>query len=321
LSFRNIRGQDSAISFLKGEILNGKVAHSYIFLGLGGVGKRLTAINFAKALNCPEAKDGEGCDACASCTKIGSFAHPDVSLFEPEKEGGSIGIERIRSLINDINLKSYEGKRKVYIIDEADDMTQEASNALLKTLEEPPPESVIILIARNLNLIFRTIVSRSQIVRFFPLTVDAIEKILATEHSLRPAEAHILAHLSSGSLGSALKFKEGDFSGMRESVIEAVSKGSFTGSCLEDASRDELKSYLDIMLTWYRDILAAKNGAGAEMLINLDKKDLITRLAKQLDEDEIADIIREIIMTGTFLDQNANAKLVMSVLEERICTR
>ncbi len=199
MSFKDIKGEDSAIAFLKASLKNNRIYHAYIFCGPNGVGKRLTALNFAKALNCaasngasddacdPSTGSGsnpehsqkvDACDNCGPCKKIDSLTHLDVSILRPAKEGGSISIDEIRALIKNISFKAIEGRKKICIIDGAESMKHEAANAILKTLEEPPADSVLILITENLKALFHTIVSRSQVVRFFPLGLKEIEEIL-----------------------------------------------------------------------------------------------------------------------------------------------
>lgn len=324
MSFRDIKGQDSAIRFLKNTIENNRTAHAYIFLGSSGVGRKKTALNFAKALNCLSESPDKPCGQCASCKKIERFNHPDIFLLSPEKKGSSIKIERMRELIKNIGLKPYEAKMKVYIIDDAHQMTQEAENALLKTLEEPPSESILILITEDLSLLFQTIVSRSQVVRFFPLGLDEVKEILIKEYKIDAAQAHILSHLSSGSIGEALKYKDEKFFDRRESLIRGLLKNAFLDLDFDDVPKEDLRLSLDIMLTWYRDILVRKLGLDDSRVVNIDKLDNISKEAKRLDADYLDGIIREIILTNSFLDQNANPKLAMSVLGLKIgdiCTK
>ena len=314
VSFRDIKGQDKALLFLKRSIASDRVAHAYIFLGPRGVGKFSTALNFAKALNCLNGIDHEPCESCLSCKKIKSSNHPDLFSVKLEKDASSIKIDRIRELIKDIGLKPYEGRKKVYIIDSADCMTQESSNALLKTLEEPPSDSVLILIAENLGSLFQTIVSRSQVVRFFALKPEVVSQILVKDYSLEDEKAHVLAHLSSGRLGEALTYTEPKFFDKRSAVIDALANKTFFDSDLDGVPKEDLRLYLDIMLTWYRDILIAKTGSGDAVLINIDRKEAIYSEAKSLTREYLLSAINNIIQTSSFLDQNANQKLAMSVL-------
>ncbi|MBN1527051.1 MAG: DNA polymerase III subunit delta' [Candidatus Omnitrophica bacterium] len=318
MSFKGIRGQDSAISLLKRSIANGRVAHAYIFLGPSGVGKFTTALAFAQALNCAGAKAGEGCGVCAPCRKILKSNHPDVLAVRPEKDSTSIKIDQMRELIRNISLRPYEGKRKVYVIDGAEAMTPETSNALLKTLEEPPPDSVLILVAENLENLFSTVVSRSQVVRFFPLGADAVKAILMKEYGVDEEKARVLSRLSSGRLGEALRYAEGKLFDKRTRLIDSlIAKGLFDTD-FDGVSRDEMRLYLDIMLTWFRDILVYKELGTAATLVNIDRKEAVSRAAANLSSDYLCDAIRRIIETLSYLDQNANQKLAVAALGMRL---
>ena len=318
MSFRDIKGQDNAVSFLKKALESGRVAHAYIFLGPSGVGKKLAALNFAKALNCLGESE-KPCDSCASCKKIESSNHPDVHLLNPLKEGGSIKIDEARTLILKIGLKPYEGRKKVCIIDGANALTQEATSSLLKTLEEPPADSVLILILDKISYIPRTIQSRSQIIRFRNLAADEIKNILVEKHGVDAVKAHILARISSGRLGEAIKYKDEEFFEKRAELLDGLSKRTFFDSDFEGAGRDDFKLYLDMMLSWYRDILVAKvsGGAGQEFF-NIDRRDDIYKEAAGASVEHLNEIIGEIIATGSYLESNANAKLAMSVLGLKI---
>jgi DNA polymerase-3 subunit delta' len=318
VSFKDIQGQDRAVTFLRGSIESGRISHAYIFYGPDGIGKKLTAMNFAKALSCSAANEAGGvnfarsCDACISCRKIDSSNHPDVSVLRPEKEGGSIAIDAVRALIKDANLKPYEAKKKVYIIDEADGMKEEASNAFLKTLEEPPSDSVFILIAESLRRLPATIVSRSQVVKFFPLRVDEVKDILIKLYGVDESKAHVLSHLSAGRLGDAVKYADEVFFAKREKVIAALADRTFFESDFDKLSKTDLKVYLAILLTWYRDILVAKSG-GPEV-VNIDRKDAIIAEAAKTGFDRLEQMIGQIISTYSYVEQNANPRLAMAAL-------
>ncbi len=300
---------------MRGSLSTGRIGHAYIFHGPGGVGKKLTALNFAKAANCLAEEAARPCEACASCKKIASFNHPDLSILMPEKEGASIKIEAIRGLIKDIGLKPYEGRKKFYIIDGAQFMTEEAANALLKTLEEPPSDSVLILITENLGSLLSTIVSRSQVVKFFPLRVDEVRDILVKAYAVDPARSHVLSHLSSGRLGEALKYNDKDFFARRERIISALSSGKFFESDFDKLTKAELKMYLNIMLTWYRDILVTKaSGGDGSGVVNADKLEAISREAASTGFEHLEKVIRQIISTAFYVDQNVNPKLAMAAL-------
>lgn len=321
MSFRDIKGQNSAIEFLKSYIVNDKVSHAYMFIGPAGVGKKLAAINFAKALNCLDPKDGNSCDNCAQCKKIDASNHPDVLTFAPDKENSSFGIDKIRAVTKDISLKPYEGRKKVYILDSADSMTQEAANALLKTLEEPVSDSVLILIVQNINSIFSTVQSRAKRVRFFPLPAGEIRKILTDNYKVDEKRADLLSRISSGELGKALKYNDASFFEKRSRIIDGLRNGALLDSDFDGFSRSDLRLALDIILTWYRDILITKTGLNQSALINIDKSDLIQSEAKRSSFDGLNSIIDQVILTGSFLDQNVNPKLAMGVLGINITHR
>lgn len=315
MSFKDIKGQDRAISFLKSAIGSDRVSHAYMFIGPPGVGKRLAAVNFAKAINCLDRKEGEPCGSCAQCKKIDSANHPDVLVFSPLKDDSGFGIDKIRALTKDIGLRPYEAKRKVYILDGADSMTQEAQNALLKTLEEPPSDSIMILIVKNPDAVFSTIQSRAKKVKFFPLSAQVVKDILVDTYKLDSVRSEILARISSGELGRALRYNEEGFFEKRSRIIGALSGGNLLDSELDGLSRSDLKLALDVMLTWYRDILVAKSGyVSKSLFVNVDKLEAIGREASAATFDTLNNMINQIILTGSFLEQNANPKLAMGVL-------
>jgi DNA polymerase-3 subunit delta' len=290
------------------------------------VGKRLAAVNFAKALNCGDLRSGSPCDQCVSCKKIESSKHPDIFILRSKEEGASINIEDVRTLINDVYLKPFEARKKVYMIEGAEYMKHVAANALLKTLEEPPADSVIILLTENIKSLLHTIVSRCQVVKFFPLKLKEVEEILTKEYSLSQADAHTLSHLSGGRLGEALKFKEEDIFTKRSLLINKILSGSRADFDFDDIPKEDVRIYLDMILAWYSDILNMKAGAPDYMLVNIDKKDIISNEAGRLSFEYIEDIINSAISAIMHIDQNANQKLTMSVLgmkikQVNICTK
>lgn len=321
MSFKDIKGQDSAIQFLKRTLEKNRFSHAYIFLGPRGVGRKLTALNFAKALNCYGEAQERPCDRCASCKKINSFNHPDVLCLKPEKDGASLGIDEIRALIKDIGFKPYEGRTKVYIIDDAHAMKHEAQNALLKTLEEPPPAVILILIVESLKRLFPTIISRSQVIRFYSLKIDEVRDILMKGYNVDEVKAHILSHLASGRLGEGLRFLKDSkpFFDKRGALIKNLMDKTFFESDFENVPIEETRFYLDVILSWYRDILITKSGvAEPSMLINVDRLDAILDEAKKLEFDHLDGILNQAVSTEQYLSRNANPKLAMSVLAMKI---
>jgi DNA polymerase-3 subunit delta' len=291
-----------------------RISHAYIFYGPEGVGKALAASHFAKAVNCAAAEAARPCGECPSCRKADSSNHPDISVLKPRK-GASVGIDDIRALIKDVGMKPYEGRKKFYIIDDAHGMKEEASNALLKTLEEPPSDSVIILISDSLGSLLSTIVSRSQTVKFFPLRADEIRDILVKRHGIEPSRAHVASRLASGRLGEAIRFSDDAFFVRREKALDELAKGTFFESDFEKLTRPDLGALLSIALTWYRDALIAKAvGTDHPSLINIDRKDAIAGEARRLGADDLHKAIRCVVSTLGFIQMNANPKLAMAAL-------
>jgi DNA polymerase-3 subunit delta' len=201
-------------------------------------------------------------------------------------------------------------------------MTQQAQNALLKTLEEPPSDSVLILIAENINAIFETILSRTKKVRFFSLPAGEVGKILEERYEIEKDKAGLLASISSGELGKAVKFNSEDFFAKRNRIINSLKSTATSDSDFDGFSKPDLKIALDVMLTWYRDVLVAKTGGDCrELLINIDKLDLIYDEAGKSTFDELNKIINQVILTSSFLDQNVNTKLAMGVLGVNLARR
>ncbi len=208
MSFKDVIGHTKPIELLKRAILHDKVVHSYLFLGNEGIGKKWVALQFAKALNClgRSAGEADACDQCLSCRKIDDRLHPDVLVLEPE--GQTLKIEQVRQMQRELAYKPYEGNRRVCILSEADRMAPNMSNALLKTLEEPPLHTVIILLAQSPRALLPTILSRCQQIFFNPLPFPALTRWLVEEKGLNPREAHLLVSLSEGSPGKALRLQE-----------------------------------------------------------------------------------------------------------------
>ncbi|MQY53415.1 MAG: DNA polymerase III subunit delta' [Firmicutes bacterium] len=196
MKFSEIVGQEVAVNILKKSIENNRSHHAYLFMGPDGVGKRTTAIAFAKGLNC-RSSSSDGCDLCDSCKKIENRTHPDVELIGPREGGLTISIDQIRKLQRRVAYKPVEGNWKVYIIDDA-------ASHLLKTLEEPPPQVILILITENIYRLLSTVRSRCQLILFRQIPRTLIEKTLTDQYEVAPEEARSLARLSSGSIGRAL---------------------------------------------------------------------------------------------------------------------
>jgi DNA polymerase-3 subunit delta' len=217
--FENILGQQKIKKIISNQIKNGKIAHAYIFIGQAGVGKRLTAIEFAKILNCNAddsiKMDAGVCGKCMSCKKIEKNIHPDLHFIDFSRQARlkeeclekqkTLKIETIRYMQKEVATKTHEGKWKIFIIEPAEKMNAAAANSLLRTLEEPPENTIIILIAKHKETIPQTMFSRVQPLFFQPLGQDEISSWLISNCSMDAAKARNIAEFSEGSLEDAKK--------------------------------------------------------------------------------------------------------------------
>src|SRR3990172_6138691 len=216
MGFGEIRGQDRAINILKRAISTDHVAHAYIFHGPDGIGKKLAAMSFAMAINCTE-DNGDACGLCNSCRKITSGIHPDFTLLD--QESGEIKIAAIRDVINGMIYKPLEAKKRVIKVNGAERFNLSSSNAFLKTLEEPPADTVIILISSSPDMLLQTILSRCQNVSFSQIPPHIITGILMDKMGIEEERAEFVAHMSDGSPGKAISLSSEDVQQVRLDIF------------------------------------------------------------------------------------------------------
>jgi len=272
-----------------GIVAKDRLAHAYLFLGPAGVGKATFARELAKAVLCPNAGPDAGpdaCDSCPACRRFHEGHHSDFHLVEPEAGKRSVSINDIRSLESAIALRAVEGGYKVFVIDDADRMTVEASNAFLKTLEEPPPKSLLILIAASLDAMLDTTVSRCHVVRFRPIASPLVAEMLREEHGVSPDRAAAVANFAGGSMGRAVTLIEdeaqehrgwmrqvavelapGHVFDVAEKMVESAKKH---GGTLED-TRSRLAELLQFLMLYYRDLLTLRVSGRTESVFNIDR--------------------------------------------------
>lgn len=316
MSFQDIKGQEKTIHILKEGMRNNRLNGSCLFIGPEGIGKKALAIKLAKALNC-QSNSFDPCEACVSCRKIEKNEHPDVHILD--SQGGEIKIESIRELQGEINLKPYEGKKKVFIIDNAHKLNPESSNAFLKTLEEPAGESLIILVSSKPGLIFRTVVSRCQVFRFYPLKRDALRQILKSDYGLEEALAHFLAYFSEGSIGAALKMKDSDILLEKNIVVDEMTVNpKHNPEGLAKLGREGVGNRLNILASWFRDIYLIKTGLPFGELINLDRQDELLKQMNRYSFLNLDEILNSIANSLFYLERNINIRLLLANLRMTI---
>ena len=315
MSFKDVVGQDSAIVFLKAAFSSGRIAHAYIFVGSECIGKRKVALNFAKLLLCESPLAQEPCESCVSCLKADGSNHPDIQEVSPE--GQFIKIDAIREACRRLSLRGFESSFKVLIVAQAGALNEESSNALLKTLEEPTANTVIILIADTLRSVLPTIASRCQRVVFSSLKQEEIECILMKQWGTSLEASKYLSMMSDGSLGTALKFYEdGLFSRKNELIKNALDRNCGLDGFLDLSSKERqdrqenIQEALFVISSWFRDLLLAK--IESRGFINVDKKDDIMREARLFSFTELEERLVSIADAARDLKRNANARIALT---------
>lgn len=326
MNFDSIIGQSVLAGSLKRAVKENLVANSYIFCGPRGSGKSMAAEIFAKALNC----NGEGvekpCDKCTSCKKLESGNHPNIDIIKPS--GASIKIKQIREVIAKVSKKPFENGYKVLIIDEADKMTQDAQDAFLKTLEEPPANTVFILLAENQNSLLPTVVSRCQVFYLQKIAKQQIESYLLEKFSCDIEQISFAATAANGIIGRAIEMlNDQELQKLRKLHVNFASNlngGSYTELTTAASelavSKEDAVRLLDFMLSWHRDILIIKQGCEEQLLVNSDNANIIERQAKVLDEKRIYRIIDAIKRTISYVNHNVGIKnsvdsMILNIME------
>jgi DNA polymerase-3 subunit delta' len=279
--FREILGQDWVVSHLKTAMAAGRLSHAYLFLGPEGVGKASVARALAAALNCTQpTDDGDACGICPSCRRLAAGTHPDFLVISPEEGKAQIKIEQIRELRRLTEYPPLGGGWRVALIKPAEALSvqkDEAANALLKTLEEPPERHLLVLTARGEADLLPTIVSRCHKLAFAPLPSALITRELESRRGLPRSQAALLAALSGGSLGQALNLDPAELVRQRDQVLADLAQlhQGPAGAVLEWAqrltkNRPDLENFLLLAQLWYRDLLLTHFQAPAGLLAHQD---------------------------------------------------
>ncbi len=320
MSFKEVMGHERPIRLLQRAIAQKKVVHSYLFTGNEGIGKSFVALQFAKALNCLQGDNGvDGCDRCPSCKKIDHHLHPDVSLVEPE--GQTLKVEQVREMQSALAYKPYEGRRRVIILSAADRMAPNMSNTLLKTLEEPPLHTVIILLAKTPKGILPTILSRCQSIRFNPLPLPLVSNWLMKEKGLREDEALLLASLAEGSPGKALEIKE-ELAGIPRKELLKGWIGSKSLSMEEKegwiellpSQRETLHLILEVAKTLLRDLILVQTSGDPTKLIHTDLSEEIEKISFQWDTPLLLKRMDLLHQASQAIKRNANTRLTLEAM-------
>lgn len=320
-------GQSNAVDYIKSSIQAGNLAHAYLFIGPQHVGKTTLAFDMARALNCEG--DDKPCNTCPSCQKITNGNHVDVITVNLNSSTGNneskqrtkISIENIREIEWYANLSPYEGKYKIFIIEGAENLSGEAANSFLKTLEEPPATVIFLLLTSNESQLLPTVISRCQRLELKPLAIDEVERILIDTRGVEPQRAKLLARISKGCLGWALtaSIDENYVQNWEQRLteqFELIDKGwdnrfSFVTRIITDRSIAE--EVINVWLSWWHDLLLTKCSC-QDMITNSGYSVQLEKWVPQLSVESIIGFIENLRKSLTQISQNANLRLVFEVL-------
>jgi DNA polymerase-3 subunit delta' len=348
MPFRDLVGHRRLLGLLTRSIAQTSLPPSLIFSGPEGIGKRRAALATAQALNClnpvrpdsrtpdpdaPEVFAVDACGTCSSCSRIARGVHADVQTLEPG-ESGSIKIEQVRSAIDAAGYRPFEGRRRVFLIEEADALVEAAQHALLKTLEEPRPGSVFLLISARADVLLGTVRSRCSHLRFGRLTMADVALALMRDHGYPEREARAAAAAADGSVGRALALRAAEYAGARDMAVEVLRGASGGGRAAPPDVRARLDSvkplttkrsgaggglrtdrervalHLQALSSLLRDVSLLATGADAHLLANLDLESGLTTLANRFDGTRAVRAFTAVDRAQQALERNVSPKIV-----------
>lgn len=319
--FRDIIGHKREIAHLEQAIKTGKISHAYIFNGDKGAGKKTLADAFAMALQCT----GEGerpCGECHSCRQAAGGNHPDIIYVQHEKPT-SIGVEDVRTqLTGDIQIRPYNGRYKIYIIQDSEKMTVQAQNAILKTIEEPPEYAVILLLTTNEQSFLDTIRSRCVTLNLKPVPDSQVKAYLMEQTQIPDYQADICAAFAQGNIGKAVRLASSDdFAAIKASAMQLIrNAGKMEISEIIDYVKEvqeykvSIQDYLDILALWYRDMVYFKATRDIDGIIFRDELRTIRETVRVCSYEGVEEVMKAIETAKTRLSANVNFDLTMELL-------
>jgi DNA polymerase-3 subunit delta' len=318
MSLSGVPGQARAKRYLQKMAASGHISHAVLFAGMGGIGKAAVAREFAKLLNCLDLQENDCCDRCISCRKLDEGHHPDLVWIT--KEGAFIKLDQIRTLREGLRYRPFEGRWRVVVIQDAQNLNEEAGNALLKLLEEPPRQNVFVLTALEPQMLLPTVVSRCSLIRFQPLEDTLIEDELVNGKQLPPNRAREVARLAGGSMDRARWLIEEDRISRWEEIfrfilrLREVSMLDFFSKVAGWAQKSEdLEQDLECIKLWLRDLVLTRLVADYQPLFESDSKPHGS--IQDVSVEHILQLYDEVERATHHLRLNANKQLTL----ESVC--
>jgi DNA polymerase III subunit delta' len=320
----DILGHEWAVELLSQHIANERIRHAYLITGPQGVGRRSLALGMAQALNCKQpVKPGHPCLSCSNCIRIKKMQHPDLTIVQAEQKGGTLKIDQIRELQHGLSLMPYEVRYKVAVLLRFEEAHPSAANALLKTLEEPSSQVILILTAESTESLLPTIVSRCETIRLNPLPLAQVQEGLQQRWNLSEKQAKLLTHISNGRPGYAINLYQNPEQLERRQVwlednatlihSSRTARFLYVETLLKDKDKELPRQALLVWLSFWRDILLRTAGTDIP-LTNLDREAEIQELAAKLDLGTARKAVLEVEKTLHLLEGNANTRLALEVL-------
>ena len=322
LRFNNLLGHDKAKALLRKAVNKNKMGHAYLFRGPDGVGKKRAALTLGAYLNCKNPLENDACGRCASCRKYNTSNHPDLLIVSPD--GAAIKIAQVRELKHQLTFSPLEAKTRVVILEDIHTMRREAANSLLKTLEEPPPNNLLILTADQAGDVLPTILSRCQIIPFGSLDYNDIAQVLMRENNMEEPQALALASVAEGSIGRAQFLWQENLLTFRQEVVEHLllgehDKAEIIGKIIllsekAAALKENTAEFLALLRLWYRDLVLITAGAPESSVANKDLSFLIPEAQKRWNLIQLNTRLHRIDRAERQLLRNCSRTLVLETL-------
>ena len=320
-SFSEIVGHEQIKEHMQAAIRDKKPFHAYLFQGEEGVGKEALARTFAAGMQCQSESADKPCKECVSCRQMESGNQPDVIWVTREK--ASLGVDEIREqLCNTMDIKPFSSPYKIYLVPEAEKMTEAAQNALLKTIEEPPEYGVVILMTSNISALLPTIQSRCLTMEFRPLSTAVVESYVKEHCQVPDYQARASAAFAQGNLGKAMRYaKSEDFIERKDHIIsllrhvEQMDLSEMLAVIKDLGTRkDEVRDYIDLMVLWYRDVLLFKATKDINQLLFQNEASYISREASHRSYEKIEEILQAFEKAKVRLRANVNFDITMELM-------